>query len=228
MSITSQDGLAPILVSYAEGEDLYVRPYSIASDWSAFRYCVRWLKPEEFEPYPSWLQDHLWDTSGNYGWRVWRRFRKWFWFGPGRWAASAISHFAYHSRWTWRSPPWRRPRDWWDWLLGWIDPYLMYPVLCLELYPETLGLTGQLRVQDTEELSETHYLVPSDKYISLRLKQDHADLLKRLGTQRPILDLGDPVGWKWDDLEDLGKFLKWKEFQEAMGREVHYLVSLDT
>ena len=228
MSVTSQDSLAPVLVSYAAGEDLYVHPYSTAWDWSASRHRVRWLNPEEFEPYPSWMQDHLWDTSGNYGWHVWRRLRRWWWMGLGQWVVSAAHHFVYHSRWAWRNPPWHRPRDWRDWWVGWIDPYLVYPVLCLELYSETLELTGQLHVDDQEELSETYYLIPSDKYINLRLKQNHADLLKRLGCQRPVLDIGDPAVWQWDDLEDLDKFLAWKDGQEKLGREVHYLVSLDT
>ena len=216
LKVTSQ-----ITISCAGGEDLYVHPYSLLEDWWSPKHRVRWLDPEEFLPYPSWMQDHLWDLRGNHGWHVWRRLRRWWWMGPGRWARSAASHFLYHSRWAWRHPPWSRPRDWIAWLLGWIDPNLLYPALCLELYPDCLGLTGQLQVNDLEDLTETCYLTPSDKYIELRLNEARNRYLRRI-------EDGPAAGWERGALEDLGRFLEWKLQQEALKREVHYLVSLDT
>jgi hypothetical protein len=223
MPLRKTEVTSQITISCADGEDLYVHPYSVLENWWSPKHRVRWLKPEEFEPYPSRMQDYLWDTSGNYGCHIWRRFRRWFWMGTGRWAASAAHHFAYHSRWVWRNPPWRRPRDWRDWWLGWIDPSLMYPVLCLELYPGVLNLTGQLQVSDPEDLSETYYLTPTDKYINRRFGEVSRSYLDRAcGEGSPLSD------WEQGRLFDLGSFLVWRTKQEALKREVHYLVSLDT
>jgi hypothetical protein len=91
----------------------------------------------------------------------------------------------------------------------------------LELYPDCLGLTGQLQVNDLEDLTETCYLTPSDKYIELRLNEARNRYLRRI-------EDGPAAGWERGALEDLGRFLEWKLQQEALKREVHYLVSLDT
>jgi hypothetical protein len=213
MSVTSQDGLPPILVSYADGEDLYIHPYSAHEYWWSPKHRVRWLRLQEFEPHENWLQDLIWDISGNYGSALLHCLRRWFWMGPARWFLSAITGLKWNLCWYWR-----RPRLWFEWL----HPFLIwYPVRCLELYPDYLGLTGQLQVNDPEELSETCYLTPSDKYIELRLNQSSDRYLARI-------EDGSAADWEWGALEDLAGFLEWKHQQEALKREVHYLVSLDT
>jgi hypothetical protein len=79
-------------------------------------------------------------------------------------------------------------------------------------YPQIrLGLQNQLIVEDPGRCTDTVYLVPSQDWIRLQL-------------EARLVPGGYPTHWD----SDVQYYQTWKEEQVRLGREVRYLVSMDT
>ncbi len=228
MVMTDRIKTTNIRVRWAAGEDLHITPIAVKE---GVRYPLQhnkvwYYNANEFAPYShDRCLDYFWATGDiSITRQVWYRTIKRFLVALWR----TVSYHLHGIRWN----KYFITDLIWHYQTG-------VPFTACEIYPTAIHVRGQLSVSDPSNLTDTYYLVPSQKY----LRQRVAEWIRYTRTSVAKYSKKNP-NWQTPDedddgndfdyfatkcnLEDMQVFCSWYRQIRKHGYAVKFIAELDT
>lgn len=199
------------------GEDLFVYPFSVHPNITNQQNKIVYLNPDEFLPNKN---DYILDARYSYICQFLKMDKilslKRIWYCHIKKFLVALKRsFRFMAEFNFDKEAWKGFWSTTGWLYTCSVPFLAAS------YPDIrISIRGQLMVKDDDRMTNTYYLNPSQRYLNKRVM----DWIEKSLEEEDIDENGYENAYK----KDAKALKKWMEEERNKGREIHYLVSLDT